>query len=50
MQARLAQAYRSRNLRLVHRLAVPVGNAQGEGLAELLQEWQLSHQTIYTTG
>ena len=47
MQTRLGQAYQTGNLRLVRHLAVLIGIAHGEGLAELLARWHLSEATGY---
>jgi transposase len=48
MQTHLGQAYQTGNIRLVRHLAVLIGIAHVEGLAELLAGWHLTDQTVYT--
>jgi transposase len=47
LHTRMGQAYQSRNLRLVRQLAVLIGIAHQEGLAELLELWHLSEAIVY---
>jgi transposase len=47
LHARMGQAYQNGNLRLVRHLAVLIGIAHQEGLAELLELWHLSEATVY---
>jgi transposase len=47
LQARMGKAYQSGNVRLVRHLAVLIGIARGEGLAEVLAVWHLCEATVY---
>jgi transposase len=43
----MGKAFQRGNVRLIRHLAVLIGIAQGEGLAELLAVWHLSEATVY---
>lgn len=47
LEQQLHKAYDKGNIRLVRRIAALLAIARGEGLSQVEEQWNLSHQTVY---